>query len=567
MIESRRPSPVRSFLPVLVAGLALAAATVRAQDARPIPAAEAWLKLYVAGKLDLNDPRIKTSSPGVRFGVVTSIMARSIGHLRELEMICEVLTRTRETEAVEALLAVAAVGLESGRKYEVAWRPNIVREIGEQQLDTLKRDDAWATIVAAAESLPSGNGQDAARCAAAIRALGRRQDETWRPHLEAGLAASSLTIRMSAADAAGASKLKTTIPALCAALRAEEEESARLVDFAVLLDLVEAHRDKIGDDDRRKIADCSIDSLGKGSWRTDLAAVDVLEKVRSARAVPALITVLARQSPDARDVDDEDRSGVLRERCHQVLRSLTGAVFPAEQPEQWQSWWDSVRDTFVLAEPKDGTEEEGRTVTGDFFGIPVRGSRILFVIDTSGSMAEAWRGQGTRTEKGTIKLDVAKRELLKAVSTLAPDNSFNLVWFGDEPKIWQRDMSEATDKAKKRFEKTVERLTPDGNTNLWGALQEGLRLESIVQGERYEVDFDELFVLSDGIPTRGLIRHPKEILLAVRETNRRSRLTINTVYISGDPLMEKRIAEQLGMSGAEFMKRLAEENSGKAVTL
>ncbi len=87
----------------------------------------------------------------------------------------------------------------------------------------------------------------------------------------------------------------------------------------------------------------------------------------------------------------------------------------------------------------------------------------------------------------------------------------------------------------------------------------------MVEGDRYETDYDEMFVLSDGVPTLGDVRQPKELLVLVRESNRYSRLTINTVYVSGDPREEKEVERQLGISGADFMRKLAEDSGGTAV--
>ena len=160
---------------------------------------------------------------------------------------------------------------------------------------------------------------------------------------------------------------------------------------------------------------------------------------------------------------------------------------------------------------------------------------------------------------------MARRELLKAVDKLTADCTFNVVIFGNGAKPWQRDMVAANDKNKKAFQRLIEDLRADGGTNLWQGLRDGLKLESLVYGSRYGATYDQLFVLSDGLPTLGDIQDPKEILLLIRETNRYSRLRIDTVYIAGDPEMEKRAAEIVGMSGSDFMKKLAEQNGGISI--
>ena len=199
----------------------------------------------------------------------------------------------------------------------------------------------------------------------------------------------------------------------------------------------------------------------------------------------------------------------------------------------------------------------------------MRGSRVLFVVDTSGSMLESLRAGTTTTAAfaGKPKLAAAKHELTNVVEKLTADCSFNMSWFANGAQVWSKEMVEATPKNKKRFAKAVEDLKADGATNLWEGLRDGLKLESFAHGSRYGIGYDEVFILSDGIPTMGDVKDPRELLALVRESNRYSRVVINTIYIAGDPEGERRAAQQVGMSGADFMRKLAEENGGRNLTL
>ena len=265
--------------------------------------------------------------------------------------------------------------------------------------------------------------------------------------------------------------------------------------------------------------------------------------------------------------DSDIKSGTLRRATHDALKSLTGANFPMETPSQWQRWWDEVKGSFVvpeLAEPKEVRADS--TVTGEFFGIPVRGSRVLFVVDVSGSMREPLRRGGT-AGGGEQKIEVAKRELLKVCGQLTADSQFNCVVFSNGAEMWQKRMVEADERAKKRFEKFVEDMRADGGTNLWEALSQGLVWKSAAYGERYESEYDEVFVLSDGLPSLGEIRNPREIVRLVSETNRFAQVRINTIYIPGPKESEDRQAQAVGMSGTEFMRLLAEHNHGRSIAV
>ncbi len=561
-----KPSPVLAHL----LALAAIAAPTAAQDPRAPKALDMWLGQYLAGKLDLDKERINKSSPGVRFGFVSEERAASIGHVDELESICRAVAELANADAMASLLQVAAVGFRGVGKDGVEMRPQVVRTVGETWVDRIDAHAGLQVLIEAAENEKAQKGASLAKRVAAVRALGRRKDEIFRPQIEAALRSEEPETRLAGAEACADSKLRTTLPALVEILSGEPDELVLIAGFGAMLDIVRQHRDATPEDALRRCADTAVLALGRTTWRADMAAVDLLEVVRSAQSVAPLIEVLGRFDDSVDRGRDDLRSGRLQERAWEVLVSLTAARFPAEAPEQWKSWWEGAKDEFQVAAVKnDPAPGEGRTTTGDFFGIPIRGSRVLFVVDASGSMAEEWRGDsgagGTTAQKGEQKIDVARRELLKAVDKLTADCTFNVVIFGNGAKPWQRDMVAANEKNKKAFQRLIDDLRADGGTNLWQGLRDGLKLESLVYGSRYGATYDQLFVLSDGLPTLGDIQDPKEILLLIRETNRYSRLRIDTVYIAGDPQMEKRAAEIVGMSGSDFMKKLAEQNGGISI--
>ena len=62
---------------------------------------------------------------------------------------------------------------------------------------------------------------------------------------------------------------------------------------------------------------------------------------------------------------------------------------------------------------------------------------------------------------------------------------------------------------------------------------------------------DTIFLLSDGVPTKGVVIEPEEILRIITKANRLARIKINTIY--------------LGVEPSPFMQRLAEENFGRYV--
>ena len=83
----------------------------------------------------------------------------------------------------------------------------------------------------------------------------------------------------------------------------------------------------------------AIKALGRSTWRADMVIVRLLDDFRSAESVPALITVLERFRDHPEEVQSGKLSGLLLHRAHELLVSMTGAVYPATQPDKWRELW------------------------------------------------------------------------------------------------------------------------------------------------------------------------------------------------------------------------------------
>src|SRR4029078_1712616 len=79
---------------------------------------------------------------------------------------------------------------------------------------------------------------------------------------------------------------------------------------------------------------------------------------------------------------------------------------------------------------------------------------ILFVLDTSGSMAEAG------------KMEKARAALLYGIRILRPEDHFNVINFAGEEHLMENGMITADDRGRKRGEAFVQALRPVGGTNI-----------------------------------------------------------------------------------------------------
>ncbi|MEK6282066.1 MAG: VIT and VWA domain-containing protein [Acidobacteriota bacterium] len=110
---------------------------------------------------------------------------------------------------------------------------------------------------------------------------------------------------------------------------------------------------------------------------------------------------------------------------------------------------------------------------------------IVFVLDTSGSMAEAG------------KMEKARSALLYGVRILRPQDRFNVVSFAGEERVMETGMIAADDQGRRRGEAFVQSLRPVGGTNINQALLAAMR--QFQASNRPKI----LIFMTDGLPTVG----------------------------------------------------------------
>lgn len=599
-------APVHGSHPHCDPGFAAAVGDDKAQKALA-----AWLKHYRTGKMHLRpktgwqvDKIDAKDSYAVKFGLAPKEGLGNSTWAGDLEVILEHVAKLDTPGAAIDLLEIASTGIDSN-EYSREMAPHEVRAAGEKWLDRILAQSARDEIAKAARGeVKTEKSRLVALQVAGIRWLGRVRDTNAAPVLTVQLVANEPLLRVAAAEALGDLADENTASALIGSL---EREPSDLVLPAVaqatrrvfakylsrapstLADANAAPTDGAAAGEAKPAAPpppppaapeslrlavrAAAKALGRCTWRSDLALVDLLDDFRGKEAIPALIVVLERFRDHPQDVQSGKLSGLLLHRVHELLVSMTGAVIPASQPDKWRALWEQDKDKIDVAQ-KRPVAGSGVTSAGDFCGIPVQGTRVLFILDLSGSMnfpmqAPASTSAGGGSRGGSTRLDFAKRELLRAMDALAANAQFNLITFNGNPKpvVWNKDMVPATEKNRDRFRKYVQDLRADGGTNLWCSLEEALKMKSVVYGDRYETNMDELFVLSDGAPSVGDVVDPQEILRLVRECNRFAKLRINTVFISSQDPRERQPAPWMSITPERMMEQMATQNGGRFVNL
>lgn len=110
---------------------------------------------------------------------------------------------------------------------------------------------------------------------------------------------------------------------------------------------------------------------------------------------------------------------------------------------------------------------------------------VVFVVDTSGSMAE----EG--------KMEKARAALLYGVRILRPEDRFNIISFAGEEHLMEAGLIAADANGRARGEAFVKKLKPVGGTNINQSLLASLRQFSETDRERPKM----LVFMTDGLPT------------------------------------------------------------------
>jgi Mg-chelatase subunit ChlD len=229
----------------------------------------------------------------------------------------------------------------------------------------------------------------------------------------------------------------------------------------------------------------------------------------------------------------------------QTLELLTGENFGASM-HTWKSWYTDQGDAYTLPTKdqaramidarKNKSKHNGTIAESGYHGIAVPSGGVVFVLDISGSMNSRFSPTETYYQHFS-------NALAETVLALKPDTSFNIILFSSGVRTWKSELVESSEKNCLGAQAWLEKTTPGGATNIYGALTTAL-------------SFDEaqtIFIMTDGSPSAGEFQMPESILAEIDRINRDRFIQINTIAA--------------GSIRAEFLADLAATNGGKAVDM
>lgn len=491
------------------------------------------------------------------------------GRITHLDMLGKLVIFAEQypsTELADAMLGVAAAGFEHAFLDHDALE---VRELGHWSLLRMDHAGAWFVILRAAggerslvladmQPREEEKGSDGlvvgpARRVAALRLCGMKNKPVFRSTIEASLSDDDPRVRLAAAEALDFQRRPESLPKLLARIQIERHPVVTQALVHAILVLLQRIDDQTDSLVQLTSIQTALAQFGRLGWRADMDLLELAEKYPRKEMIPGLIEALERASkaPDKLVATVNARASLqLRDRAASLLKAMTGALIADNDPKQWREFWQ--REQWNITVPKVLARERKNDTRAAFFGVPVTGASIAFLIDTSGSMEKEIAGTASATGRraaDSSRLGAAKEQIVLAVSAMDPNARYQVMTFASQAQVWTREPVKPVANSTRSLTELLSRLRPNGGTNLFDGLVKALQLDELGYGQQHEMRIDELFVLSDGEPTEGDVRDPDQLLKLVREANKYAKVRIHCVF-TGEG------------TGADLLRRLAEENDG-----
>lgn len=260
-----------------------------------------------------------------------------------------------------------------------------------------------------------------------------------------------------------------------------------------------------------------------------------------------------------------DYRGVLNKALVMILN-----VDMKRNVKRWSDWYDKEKDN--IADRPDDEDPYEEVVEKEFIsycGIKEEGERIIFVIDTSGSMQDQ-ASNNFRTEittggdeeegekrvyKGRSKWELTQEETKYAIGDLGPNAYFNMVLFTGSVYLWRPRMTLASEENKQTAFAYIDKWDAVGATNIFDALELALVLGGPgVWDTVNDPEVETIFFLSDGNPNMGRYSEFQAIVDEVSKLNKQRKVIIHAVGLG-----IKKGEEEL----MEFLMSLASANGGQ----
>ncbi len=569
--------PRCTALPFLLLGLSLSAQSPALTEAETIGHAARAIRLWATEfeRGQLQPKATLRRSSDLQPAYVAAARAGNFvydgdeGRVTHLDMLGKLLffaERHGTPEIAEAVLGVAAIGFEGAF---LDLQAHELRELGHWTLMRIEDQGAWFLVLraAAGESVAflSGlRGADAptsadgvavgpARRVAALHLIGRRNLPVFRSTLEAAFVDADPRVRLAAAEAISPPWRAESVRSVATALGNERHPVVAQALVRALLSMLKSPPAELVAEERGNLVDGALQQFGRCGWQTDMDLLDIVAAFPHKQAIPVMIDALDLTivAPDALvELVNKRASPLRRERAATLLRAMTGALLPDTDVAAWREFWAREQERIVVPSRLARDTPGGTRAT--FFGVPVTGGSIGFLIDTSGSMESAPATEvqtGARRRGQQTRLAAAKEQLVLAAQAMPAESQYYVFTFADRARTWTSTPIQPGRRNLGSLTELLSRLQPHGGTNVYDGLQTALQWGERRYGEMAKTRIDELFVLTDGEPTAGTVTDTDDLLELVRESNKYAKVRIHAVFTGTG-------------KGSDWLRKLAEENGG-----
>jgi hypothetical protein len=311
------------------------------------------------------------------------------------------------------------------------------------------------------------------------------------------------------------------------------------------------------------------------------SAVASLSKLRVRACVQPLLDLLER-------LDKKKDRGLIYQEVRDALFEITDQDF--DVVEDWKKWWDPVKDSFEPGKREDGKTQvvrKPRDEAPEFAGKKIFAKNVLFIIDTSGTMQYVMKDdipglsvadgsdsagqvqkpkeqitpENERLARFWTRMEMAKRELVKALNGFGAGARFNVLEFNKAAKLFAKALIDVSPKVKKDYTARIKNMqwVQVPGTNTLKAIEEAFKSDSRVNA---------MYFLSDGLPSADGKKNddPLPLLDKVEALNRFRKVKVHTFgydpvsITTGEPHPEL-------VRANEFLKKLAERTGGSFTLL
>jgi hypothetical protein len=348
----------------------------------------------------------------------------------------------------------------------------------------------------------------------------------------------------------------------------------------------------------------------KRPWEVRIGALQALSTDRHANQAESLIESLQVSSL---------ADGRLKVELMGALASILGVKDPKTDDP---NWWKGA-----LAERKTGRlpgTTGGTTITPtEFFGLKTKSTRIVFILDKTGSMdfkctesvlppkkdgptprkgpdvptadeklppqEEAMKRKAGEVKKKyddrkiEKRIHALKREFINTIYNLDARVHFGVVTYNDSPFNWRPALVQANWANKLQCIQDIDQLSPAMGTNIWDGLENAFRF--VADPKRPEIitfdnkgnyvttvnGADTFFLMTDGNHNQGRFSgqgdfDEKAFLSEFKKINTLRRVVVNTIIL-GDTTLGSDNQDPIKQKSLSLFRQIAESSGGAFVHL